>query len=351
MADNISLVVQSKQQQSAWEIGSLADKVTYETHLMGAAGKLEVSFNGNSLSTQQVTLSPGDTIYLTTNDANGNTVVIFWGYIFTIKQNRWKEINVTAYDQLRYLQAVQSYVFTGMTAGQILQRMAGDFRLSLGTVEDTGYQIPTSIYENYTLFDIITDVLSQTNIQTVGDTGKFYIIYDDAGALCLRSVTEMTVPVLLGDGSLVTEYAFSEDIDSDTYNKIKLVKPNKKTGHADTYIATDEAGFATWGVLQKYETVNENLTDAQMRDQIRKYLTYYDRALKTLTIDALGVVGLRAGSLVFVSLNDLQDFTTPKVLMVDRVLHTWTQSDHQMNLDVRDLIDSAPVNGASVTKE
>lgn len=333
----ISLVIQSKQQKAAWDIGECVEKVEWETHLQGIAGQLTFTFNINNESS--TSLQPGDTVYLTEMDSSGKSTVIFWGYIFTLTQNRWGEVDVTCYDQLRYLKASNSYAFANMRASDMIRRMAGDLSLNVGTLAQTGYVFPSWLAENQDIFDIIIDILDTTNANTVP---LFYVLYDNAGAITLSEVSSLANGAVIGDGSLVREYTFEEDIDADTFNKIKLARPDKTTGGAyvvetkPTKNVTDS--YAQWGVLQKYVVVDANMTNQQMADQLGVYQQYYDRAIKSLTVDALGISGVRAGSLVMVDIQDLGDFNPSKIMMVDRVKHTWENSDHQMNLDIRVLI-------------
>ena len=62
---------------------------------------------------------------------------IFKGYIFTVVYCQADNVIYTAYDQLRYLKAKASYVFENMSLSQIIQRIAADFGLTTGILEET----------------------------------------------------------------------------------------------------------------------------------------------------------------------------------------------------------------------
>ena len=170
---------------------------------------------------------------------------VFKGYIFTAVRNRDGETQYTAYDQLRYLKANASYTFVAQSLEDIIRRIAADFNLTVGTLEETGYTFPCLIKENETCLDIIFEALSQTIIQT----GRIFNFYDDAGELSLVEAKNMYTNQLIGTGSLLTEYQYKRDIDSDTYNRIKLVRPNRTTGRADAYIYEDSDTIEKWGLL------------------------------------------------------------------------------------------------------
>ena len=259
-------------------------------------------------------------------------VKMFKGYLFTAERNRDGEVAYVAYDQLRYLKANASYVFEAMTLPQIIQQIAADFNLTCGTLEEPGYAFPCLIKENVSCLDIIFDALAETIIQT----GKIYVFYDNAGALSLTEARNMYSTVLLGDGSLVTDYTYKRDIDSDTYNRVKLVRPNKDTGRADTYVHEDTETIGKWGLLQYYDQVDENLNEAQIDQMCAQYLQYYNRVLQTLTIEAIGVPGLRAGMIIPVRFGDINDLSVSRLLLAEKVTHTFEADDHTMSIEVKD---------------
>ena len=259
-------------------------------------------------------------------------VKMFKGYVFTAERNRDGEVAYVAYDQLRYLKANASYVFEAMTLPQIIQQIAADFNLTCGTLEEPGYAFPCLIKENVSCLDIIFDALAETIIQT----GKIYVFYDNAGALSLTEARNMYSTVLLGDGSLVTDYTYKRDIDSDTYNRVKLVRPNKDTGRADTYVYEDTETIGKWGLLQYYDQVDENLNEAQIDQMCAQYLQYYNRVLQTLTIEAIGVPGLRAGMIIPVRFGDINDLSVSRLLLAEKVTHTFEADDHTMSIEVKD---------------
>ena len=258
-------------------------------------------------------------------------VKMFKGYVFTASQNRDGEVEYTAYDQLRYLKANASYVFEAMTLPQIIQQIAADFGLTCGTLVDTGYAFPCLIKENTSCLDIIFGALSET----IYMTGKIYVFYDNAGALTLVEAKDMYSSTLIGDKSLATDFTYKRDIDSDTYNRIKLVRPNSETGRADTYIAEDTETQAKWGLLQYYDQVDENMNAAQIEQMCMQYLQYYNRVVQSLTIEALGVPGLRAGMIVPVRISAVDSLSVSRLMLTEKVTHSFDGDDHTMRIEVK----------------
>lgn len=258
-------------------------------------------------------------------------VRMFKGYVFIVERNKDGEANYTAYDQLRYLKANTSYTFEGMTLSQMIQRIAGDFGLTVGALEDPGYVFPCLLKENESCLDIIFDALAQTIIQT----GRIFNFYDKAGELTLTEAKNMSVMTLIGDDSLATDYTYKRDIDSDTYNRIKLVRKNEQTGRTDAYVHEDSQTIGKWGLLQYYDEVDENLNEVQIDEMCRQYLTYYNRVLQTITLEGIGVKEIRAGSIIPVRIGNIGDLTTSRLLLAEKVTHHFESDDHTMTIEVK----------------
>ena len=292
------------------------------TQRMDNAGKLTFT----CVEETSIALPEGSSVELTVDG-----VKMFKGYIFTAERKKDGEVSYTAYDQLRYLKANASYTFENMTLSMIIQQIAADFGLVCGTLEDTGYAFPCLIKENESCLDIIFDALSETIVQT----GKIYVFYDNAGELTLTEAKNMYSNIKIGDNSLVTDYTYKRDIDSDTYNRIKLVRANKETGRTDVYIHEDTDNIAKWGLLQYYDEVDENMNEAQIDELCANYLTYYNRVLQTVSIDALGVPGIRAGMIIPVQIGDVDSLSISRLLITEKVTHKFEADDHTMSIEVK----------------
>jgi hypothetical protein len=164
------------------------------------------------------------------------------------------------------------------------------------------------------------------------------VFFDDGGRLTLREVQNLKVPVVIGDESLMTEYTFKSDIDTETYNQIVLVRPNKDTGIATMKLERDNANVDKWGLLQKYEVVNEQMNEAQMAQQARTMLRYFNRPLQTMQGESVGhpsLLRLRAGNMPMLNVTDLDDSSLNRFVMLDKVVHTFEYDSHTINFDTR----------------
>lgn len=316
------LLVFNSAANTSYDYASITQEVTYTTNRCGSAGQLDFSYCYD----KPVNMTEGAKVEFYVDGKE-----IFLGYVFTIEQDRWGVTTIKAYDQLRYLKANASYSFVGKKLGEIIEQIAADMQLQSGMLEDTGYVIPTLTKENTECFDIIDYGLMVTQ----NNTGKTFVFFDDFGKLSLRESKGMMSSTLIGDGSLLTEYKYKSDIDSDTYNQIKLVRPNKETGQGDTYVFKDGETIKKWGLLQKYEKIDENLNDAQINQQGTIMIAYYNRVLKSISIDAMGVAGLRAGGMSMLKLRDIADLKNGYWLLLDKVKHKYTVSDHTMSIEAK----------------
>ena len=257
--------------------------------------------------------------------------VSFSGWVFTKVKNRWEEIEVTCYDRLRYFKANASYAFYGMSAGEILTQIAGDLQVATGTIDDTGYKLPSMIEEDQSCLDILAKAVQQTLL----NTGRLYVLYDDGQGVSLRDVQNLASDKIIGDTSLLTEYSYKTDIDAETYNSIKLSRPNENTGRADTFVALDSANIGRWGLLQLYQTVDGDLNDAQAKAQAEATLKYYNRRMRTLSVDSLGVPGLRAGQLVPMVIPGLGDISLDQYCLIEQITHTYRDDEHTMSFEIK----------------
>ncbi len=310
-----------KKDGTIFNISGSATDVTLTTNRTGSPGCLKFTM----LRTLDFGFSEGDAVRFSMDGE-----LQFFGWVFTRTMDRWGVMEVTCYDRLRYLKANASYAFYDQSAADILRQIAADLQLSTGAVSDTGYKIPSLLEEDQSCLDILNDAIQQTLL----NTGKIYVLYDDGQGLALQEAGEMKTDLLIGDKSLLTDYTYKSDIDQQTYNSVKLARPNEETGMADVVIALDSETISRWGLLQLYQKVDGSLNTAQMQAQAAASLAYYNRPLQTMTVEALGVPGLRAGQMVMLKLSELDGKAFERWLLIEKAAHRWENGLHTMTLDL-----------------
>lgn len=257
---------------------------------------------------------------------------VFFGFVFAKKRDKKQIITVTAYDQLRYLNNKDTYVYENKTASQFIKMIAADFSLNLGTIEDTSYIIPSRIEENTSLFDMIENALDIT----LRNAKEMYVLYDDFGKLTLKNISSMYVgkpgAYLMIDEETGENFEYTSSINDDTYNKVKLTYDNEETGKREVYIAQNSSHINTWGVLQYFDTLQKGENGQAKADALLKLYNSKTRTLKIT--NAFGDTRVRAGSMIVINL-DLGDIKVKNYMMVEKVKHTFKLNQHFMDLTLR----------------
>lgn len=264
----------------------------------------------------------------------GNPVMVrvdgkdfFYGFLFTMRRDKDQLIQMTAYDQLRYLKNKDTYVYENKKASEVVQMLAADFNLQTGEIADTGFIIPSRVEDGKTLFDIINSALDLT----LDHTGRLFVLYDDCGRITLKDIADMKTNLLI-DGETAQNFDYSTSIDSGTYNKIKLLYENQDTGKRDIYLTMHQENMNKWGVLQFHEKIQSPESGQKIADTL---LTLYNRVAKTLSIkDAFGDISVRAGSSLPVML-DLGGEKISNYMVAEKVRHKFENSLHTMDLTLR----------------
>ncbi|WP_067843588.1 XkdQ/YqbQ family protein [Amphibacillus sediminis] len=307
-----------------WDISEIVTDATWKTGRNGSPSEFDFTLIKNGLNQDQAF-----------KIENGNIVRfkyqghhVFYGFIFSVNGGKSEDIQVKAYDQIRYLQAADTYVFSNITASQVIRRIAGDFGLNLGQIDDTGYRIPSLVGDAEKLLDIICKALDLTLI----NANRHYIMFDNFGALTVRNTADMILPFMIGDESLLYDYSFERSINDETYNRIKLVRDNKDTGKRDVYISQDSANIAKWGQLQLYEKLDENQNPAQIKELLNTLMTLRNKETEKIKLEAIGDIRVRAGCYLPVI---IKDYGINQPFLIDDCTHSFNGREHTMSLELK----------------
>lgn len=297
---------------------AVEDEITWQTDLSGTPGELKFKVIGD----KELKLTEGNPVRFKFDGKN-----VFYGFCFTRSGDKEKILDVTAFDQLRYLKNKDTYAYTNKTAGEFLKMVAKDFNLKTGTIENTNYKIPSRVEENTALIDMIQNAIDLT----LQHKEALYVLYDDFGKLCLKNIKSMQVDLLI-DEETGENYDYKSSIDSNTYNKIKLTYDNDKTGKREVYIAQDSKNINNFGVLQYFEKLQK---DENGKAKANALLKLYNQRTRNLNIKkAFGDTRVRAGSLIGVNLN-LGEITVKNQMLVTKAKHTFSGEEHYMDLTLR----------------
>lgn len=325
-----------------------------------------------------------------------NGKLVFVGYIFEKKRSKDNFIEVTAYDQCKYLKSEGYYVFDGKkTASELIKALAEDLAIKVGNITPTTYKIGY-IYDGKTYQDIILDMLKQTSIYSpaipvmkplkkqtdsnfTGPNGTYYeqndidyltshgykqedalaelaksdkykkqdeemkerkpvyIAYDDNGLLVVKELNDMITDVLI-DATQVGDYSYTSSIE-DTFTQILVVreanvmKDGKKTKEfLRTGSAAAKNEIAKWGVLQKVIKPDDKKTN--VIELAKKNLENLAKKTHTLRLkECLGHTEIRPGSGIWLNFN-VGDQIINELVYVQAVTHNFNNNKHVMDLDV-----------------
>lgn len=325
-----------------------------------------------------------------------NGKLVFVGYIFEKKRSKDNFIEVTAYDQCKYLKSEGYYVFDGKkTASELIKALAEDLAIKVGDITPTTYKIGY-IYDGKTYQDIILDMLKQTSIYSpaipvmkplkkqtdsnfTGPNGTYYeqndidyltshgytqeaaiaelaksdkykkqdedmkerkpvyIAYDDNGLLVVKELNDMITDVLI-DATQVGDYSYTSSIE-DTFTQILVVreanvmKDGKKTKEfLRTGSAAAKNEIAKWGVLQKVIKPDDKKTN--VIELAKKTLENLAKKTHTLRLkECLGHTEIRPGSGIWLNFN-VGDQIINELVYVQAVTHNFNNNKHVMDLDV-----------------
>lgn len=248
---------------------------------------------------------------------------MFVGYVFTKKRDKEHRIEVTCYDQLRYLKNKYSYVFEKKTAGQIIQSLARDFDLNTGVIENTGYVIPSIAEENISALDISLEVIEDT----LSNTGNMFVLYDECGKLTLRNVANMVTDKIIFEDS-AENFDYSSSIDDETYNTIVLYYKDDKN-NIQVFTANNTSKIKEWGTLRYFEEVKNPTIGKNKANSLLKLYCRKTRELKVT--GAFGNTEVRGGTLIPVQLY-LGDIKANNYMMVEKVTHNFEDGHYTMDL-------------------
>lgn len=216
---------------------------------------------------------------------------VFYGYVFKTNTNN-ENITVTCYDQLRYFQNEDTIYFEGITAEERFSKICDKYKLNYEIKNKSNSILLAERFKNKSLFSMIQKGLDDALIAT----SNVFFVRDNFGVLEFINVNETKTDFIITEKSLLLNYDYEKSIDSDTYNRVKLVRDNKEAGEMDSYIAEDSSTQSRWGILQHFGEVDENANTAQIVELANLILKLKNRETQTISLDALGSPSIKAGS-------------------------------------------------------
>lgn len=301
----------------------VADGITWETNRVGSCGKLSFTVVKEQTLSSLGGFIEGSKVALTVDGVN-----VFYGVVFEKSRDKDQNIEVTAYDQLRYFTNKDTLQYVGWTASDLLRKLCSMYDMPVGTIENTAFVIPFRDETNQTLFDMVLNALDLTRDAVKKD----YILYDEFGTICLRSKESMRTDYYIS-GSNAENFNVRTSIDQDTANIIRVRMSNKETGKMDVAEIRDLTAIDNWGMLRMVVDVPEGSNIANIANTL---ILLKSRKTREITISGVkGDLSVRGGSSVKTYL-DFDDTYEHIEFQCDKVVHHFTADNHTMDLTLFD---------------
>lgn len=305
------------------DITQLVTSIVWSGDYQQAARKLEVS----------VAASPTDPSLPAVNVATGSMLVLlgdsgnelFRGYVFSReKSSTSSELKLTAYDGLIYLiKSKGTYNFKGMTPEAITSKVADDFGIPVGDLEETGIAL-SFIADSQTIYDIIMQAYTGAGNQN----GRMYMPQMDKGALDVIQKGSVAANYLLSDDLNISESTYSESIEN-MINRVRIYDENG-----------DQAGIvqnADW--IRSYGILQDSYKKESGKDPTTTAQSMLKGIEQTSSITATGNTDCITGRAVFIR-EPYSGLTG--LFYIDTDQHTWQDGHYtmQLTINLRDVMDA-----------
>ena len=161
--------------------------------------------------------------------------------------------------------------------------------------------------------------------------------YDSGDGVALRSAADMKSDYIIGEKSLMTNYSYNTSIDSQTYNSIKLVRPEQGRPASPMFLSERirtplPAGACCSSIKRWTKRPQTHRSRSRQRSVWSITLAFCSNSNSPRCVNSL-----RAGQLLLVNINDLDGDPFRKYVMLEKVSHTWENDLHTMELEAKAL--------------
>ena len=340
----------------------------------------------------------------------------FKGSIFSIKMDQQENYSVTCYDQLRYLQnhdylnfgpiekkyltedgteetikegnkvrdffelimtqaGFENYKVETLKIDYFGNRIPDDSDIPVG-----GEQLPQKVFYDVSYFEMFQWMIetclssgiektfenasqaekeSYEILASKGILNSHYYVYDNFGTITLSRLKNEVTDLVIGDGSLMTEFNYERSIE-DLINEVIITTSYKRTLEEKESGMKNTEAREIVDAKQDVESVNRygrlreiinirNQTEMGInpdtqkeytqeewiklaKDYMELYLKVHDRQKTSLKIKALGYDGIVAGKGVNITIGKLKLNEVP--MYVKTVTHSYSDGVHMMDLEV-----------------
>lgn len=301
----------------------LVEEVKWFSSIFGEAGRLEFAVYKDGL----IDFVEGNAVHFLVGGEK-----VFSGWVMTKTRTSQQIISVVAYDQIFYwAKNKETYIYTGKTASDIVNFFCGKYGFATGSIDNTGWVIPSRIEEGQSLLDMVFSALEITK----NSNGKEFLFFDKAGKLFLQEKSKFILPVVLKNDGGIQDYWYETDISTNTYNAIKIYQGASQFGEELVCQKEDSELIKDWGRLQKYEHMTFGLNKAQIENYASEFIENNGKVSKKIKITAVNNDQLFfAGNSFYLEIPDLAEISVAREVLIERCTHSFKMGEHTVVLEV-----------------
>lgn len=301
---------------SAYDITQLVRSMKWGGDIRQTARKIEIPLvYGRDYYLPKYEAPMGSLLVL-----RNDTSEILRGVIFDRKKDTDGGYSLVAYDHLIYfLKNKATYIFRGMTADAIINKLCKDFGVPVGDIASTGVALDKLILREKTIYDMAVIALTETTKRN----GKKYMIRMKEGKLCVIEKSQQPLRWLITEGQNLISASYSESI-NEMKNRILIV------GDKDQVLAQIEDAdlIKQYGILQELKREG-NIKTGEAQTMAANMLKDLGKVSKEASINCLGLDDVEAGTAIEVK-ESLTGLTG--TFYVDTDDHTVENGQHTMAL-------------------
>lgn len=314
--------------KKGWDVSELFSEITWSGRKGSAARSIEVTMMDDDAKGQariEIDVEKGYTCIFRWKKKE-----VFRGIIMKTVQSHGKIIKWKAYDECIYLaNSKDSFSYENKTATHIFKDCAKRAGLTVEKAVNTEKKIPSLQKQKSYFYDCILESLSETYKKTK----KRYYVRAEKGKISLLRRKEHTVQWVVEVGENVTGYTYSKSIEKiktrfRIYSKEGGVVYEKKNAALEKKI----------GKFIMVDSVNDNQTDAQIRELVNSMVEENGHPEESLSVETMGIISAISGSCLYVMIPHLG---IKRTFYIDEDKHTFKGEKHTMSLKLNFATDIA----------
>ncbi len=322
---NILVTLHDNRYKKSFDISQVVSSIKLESFIEDNPTK--VSFN--VLKKDGLAFWEGATISIVVD-----SIPLFKGFVF--QKSRTQDVDniqVVAYDALRYLKNKDTKAFSYLTSSQIVELICKELVLPYKIVDNSSHICAPRVHDAVPFYEMAKTALHDTLI----NSKEWFILRDNFGTIEHVNVKNLDTGIILGDKRNVSEFSYVSSIDTLTANQVKLYRDNTATGKREVFIVNDTINGGSklreWGLLQAYEKVSMQMNSAQVEQLGLKMLEYYNNTKRNLRLSkVLGHPSLRAGNLFNCRIADLGDISLDAKMLIKSAVHYIDKESYVVDL-------------------